>query len=276
MKRASREKLIRTLIVVIFLAILLFPVLILINTSLQSHENIKLWPPRFFQEFRFENYREAIFGEKSIMHAFSNSLQISVITMVLCIVVGMLAAYSVTRFDFKGKKLFLILIIVTQMFSPVILVNPMYVIFREMGLLNTKLALIIASTASSLPMTVWLLYSYFSQIPIEYEEAAWMDGATRLRGVFNFILPIAIPGIITAGLFAFIMAWGDLVFARSFILSPELRTVSIALTSFQDLYKTSWETQMAASVITAMPTFIIFILIQNHLVKGMTSQGVKG
>lgn len=162
------------------------------------------------------------------------------------------------------------------MFSPVILVNPMYVIFREMGLLNTKFALIVASTASSLPMTVWLLYSYFSQIPIEYEEAAWMDGATRLRGVFNFILPIAIPGIITAGLFAFIMAWGDLVFARSFILSPELRTVSIALTSFQDLYKTSWETQMAASVITALPTFIIFILIQNHLVKGMTSQGVKG
>lgn len=201
---------------------------------------------------------------------------ISLIVMILCIIIGILAAYSVTRFEFIGKKTFLMAIILTQMFSPVLLVNPMYLTFRSLNLLDTRISLIVANLASSLPMTIWLLYSYFSQIPKDYEESSWMDGCSRVRGIFDIILPLAMPGIITAGLFAFIASWGDIVFARTFITSFNLRTISQALTSFEDLYKTRWELQMAASVITSLPPFLIFLSIQKKLIQGMTTDGVKG
>ena len=124
-------------------------------------------------------------------------------------------------------------------------------------------------------MTIWLLYSYFSQIPKSYEEASWIDGCNKIQAIRYIILPLAFPGIITAGLFSFIMSWGDLVYAKAFILSPKLRTISLYLTDFRELYKTSWETQMAACVIAVIPPFILFMIIQKYLVRGMVSDGVK-
>lgn len=273
----KKGKITKTLIVALLIFMFLFPILILINTSLQAYEDIRVWPPKWFASpLQFSNYYEVLFGEKTILPAFLNSLTISLATMALCIIIGSLAAYAVTRFNFKGRDSFLLIIMASQMFSTVILVNPMYITFRDLGILDTKLSLVLANTAVSLPMTVWLLYSYFSQIPLDYEESSWMDGSTRLEGIKNIVLPISLPGLITAGLFAFLSSWGDILFARTFILSPELRTISQALTGFQDLYKTSWEMQMAASVITSIPPFIIFLFIQNHLVTGLSSGGVKG
>lgn len=273
----KKAKVIRTIIVAILVFLFLFPVLIMVNTSLQEYDDIISWPPQWFKRpLQWQNYYDVIFGEKTIMPAFFNSLIISLATMFTCVILASLAAYGVTRFDFLGKRYFLILILIAQMFSSVILVNAMYIIFRDLGLLNTRLSLVLGNTASSLPMTVWLLYSYFSQIPLEYEEAAWMDGSSRLQGIKNIILPLAMPGIITAGLFAFLSSWGDLVYARTFTTEVELRTVSQALMNFQDLYKTTWERQMAASVITTIPPFIIFSFIQRYLIKGLTSDGVKG
>jgi multiple sugar transport system permease protein len=148
----------------------------------------------------------------------------------------------------------------------------MYLIFKQSELLDTRLALIIANTASALPMTVWLLYSYFSQIPVIYEEAAWVDGCSRWQAIRYILLPLSLPGIITAGLFAFITAWGDIVYANALITSPALRTLPQALTDFRDLYKTTWETQMAASMITIIPPLLIFIAIQKHLIRGLNRQ----
>ncbi|KXB60818.1 hypothetical protein HMPREF1866_00268 [Lachnoanaerobaculum saburreum] len=125
-------------------------------------------------------------------------------------------------------------------------------------------------------MSLWLLYSYIKDIPVTLEEAAWMDGATRLEVVRFILAPLILPGLLTTGLFAFIRAYGDLLFARTFILSPENRTVAMALTDYQSLYKTTWETQMAASVITMIPTLIIFIFIQKFLIKGLLGDSIKG
>lgn len=275
--RKTTSKTIRSIVMLVLLLVLIFPILITISTSLKTYNQVLEWPPKIFEfPLQWSNYKEVLVGEKSIAPAFLNSLQVSVSVMILCILIGTMSAYAVTRFNFAGKKTFLVLIIATQMLSSVLLVNPMYVIFRNLGILNTKLALIIANTASSLPMTTWLLYSYFSQIPIDYEEAAWMDGASRRRGIKDVVLPMAIPGIITAGLFAFIGAWGEIVYAKTFIVSDNLRTIAQSLTDYQDLYKVSWELQMAASLVTTIPPFIIFLLIQNQLIKGMTQDGVKG
>lgn len=125
-------------------------------------------------------------------------------------------------------------------------------------------------------MSLRLLYSYIKDIPVTLEEATWMDGATRLEGVRFILAPLILPGLLTTGLFAFIRAYGDLLFARTFILSPENRTVAMSLTDYQSLYKTTWETQMAASVITMIPTLIIFIFIQKFLIKGLLGDSIKG
>lgn len=276
MMKIDSKILLRTIFVIICIFLLIFPIFILINTSLKTYGELHQWPPTWFStEAQWENYSEVLFGEKAILPFFTNSVKVSLATMLVCLVIGSLAAYGVTRYSFIGKKSFMVLVLITQMFSAVILVNPMYVIFRNFGLLNTHISLILANTATSLPMTIWLLYSYFSELPLFYEEASWMDGSTRLEGIINVVIPLAVPGIITAGLFAFITAWGDLIYARTFILDEAFQTLPHALTKFQDLYKTSWELQMSASVIMSIPPFIIFMLIQKHLTKGL-GEGVKG
>lgn len=271
----TKGKIFRSLLLLIFVCLSLFPVLVLLNTSLQTYEQIIAWPPSWFENLQFGNYAQVLGGEKSILPAFLNSLIVAFCTMLICLLVGILAAYALTRYRFVGKGGFLLMVVATQMFSSVILVNAMYVIFRRLGLLDSLFALVVANTATALPLTVFLLFSYFSQVPLTYEEAAWMDGSSRWQAIWHILLPMCLPGIVTAALFAFITAWGDLVYAKTLVVAPELRTLPLALTDFRDLYKTSWETQMAASVVTTLPPFLIFLVIQKHLVRGMSQQGLK-
>lgn len=269
--------LIKTIIMGIMIFLIIFPVFIMINTSLKTYNEILMWPPKWCQNnLHFENYKNIIIGEKSIVNPMLNSVIISSGTMILCITIGILAVYGVTRFNFKGKTEFLFVIIITQMFSSVILVNPMYIIFRNFNLLDTKLALILSNTATCLPMTIWLLHSYMSKIPLSLEEASMVDGCDRLMSIKKILIPLMYPGIISAGLFAFIVSWGDLVYANAFVLSENQRTISMALTNFQSLYKTTWETQMAASVLSTVPVFVMFIFIQKYLCNNIFSGGVKG
>lgn len=266
----------KTFVAIALVLCLIFPLIILLNSSLQSYYEIRSWPPVWFKSFNFANYQKVLVGKDSILPAMKNSFMVSSVSMLICILVGSLAAYATSRYRFSGKKVFLLICILTQMFSPTILVTPMFLIFKKIQLLDTLFALNLANTASALPMTIWLLNSYFQAIPLTYEEASWMDGSSRLQGIKNIIFPLAIPGIISAGIFAFIISWGDLVYAQSFITSPENRTISLALMNFQDLYKVEWEAQMAASIITSIPTIVIFIIIQKSLIRGLNAGGLKG
>lgn len=270
-------KSLRTIIYAIYIVVFISPILIMLNTSLKTYDDIIKWPPKWFgSNLRWINYKVVIIGEKSILPALKNSIIVSISSALICILVGVISAYAVTRYKFKFRKSVMLIMIITQMFSEVILAAPIYMVFRRFNLLDTKIALIIANCAVCLPMSLWLLYSYLSDIPREIEEAAWVDGCSRLQGVKFIVAPLIVPGLITAFLFAFIRAYGDLMFSRTFILSPENRTIAMALTDFQSLYKTTWETQMAASVVSMLPTLIIFIFIQKFLIKGIISDSVKG
>jgi len=270
-------KAIRTFFYSVFVFIFISPIFIMLNTSLKKYEDITKWPPTWFKApLEWVNYKTVLIGEKSILPALLTSFYVSIASAIICLLIGILAAYAVARYKFKLRKTVLLIIILTQMFSEVILASPIYIVFKNFGLLDTKLALIIANVVVCLPMSLWLLYSYIKDIPVTLEEAAWMDGATRLEGVRFILAPLILPGMLTTGLFAFIRAYGDLLFARTFILSPENRTVAMALTDYQSLYKTTWETQMAASVITMIPTLIIFIFIQKFLIKGLLGDSIKG
>jgi len=262
LKKKRMFKLLRTLIYAFYIFLFISPIFIMLNTSLKKYEDIIKWPPTWFSgKLEWVNYKTVLFGEKSILPALGTSFLISFASAFICVIIGILAAYAVARYRFRLRKGVLLLIILTQMFSEVILAAPIYMVFKHLG---------------CLPMSLWLLYSYIKDIPKEIEEAAWVDGCSRLQGVRFVLVPLMLPGLVTAGLFAFIRAYGDLLFSRTFILSAENRTLAMALTDYQSLYKTTWETQMAASVVSMIPTLIIFIFIQKFLIKGLISDSLKG
>lgn len=276
MKKSNLIKIVNTIITSIIIGLMISPIFIMISVAFKSYEEVTKWPPKFLPEvLNFDNFIVVWSGDSSIKTPFINSLIVSISAMILTIILGILAAYAVSRFKFKGRKVFLFLVIVTQMFSPVILIGPMYKIMTELNLLNTYLALIIPNTAFSLPMTVWLLYGYFEGVSKELEEAAMVDGCSRVQAISKVLVPILAPGVITAALFAFIITWNDLLFAQTFITDTEMRTLSVALTSYKSIFKTYWHKMMAASLFSVMPVFILFICIQKYLVKGLASGAVK-
>ena len=274
--RASIFKIINTLIVTIVIGLMIAPFFIMVSTSLKSYAEVTKWPPTWVPDvIRWENFSEVWSGDGNIRTAFTNSLIVSISTMLLCTVLGLFAAYSASRFKFAGKKIFLFGVIITQMFSAVILIGPMYGVVRDMGLLNTYLSLIIPNTAFSLPMTVWLLYGYLDGISPSLDEAAMLDGCTRTQALIKVLMPVLAPGLITSGLFAFIVTWNDLIFANSFITQPEMRTISLELTSYKSLFETYWHKMMAASLISVVPVLVLFLAIQKYIVKGLAAGGVK-
>lgn len=276
MKKSNLIKIVNTIITSIIIALMISPIIIMISVAFKSYEEVTKWPPKFLpQAINFNNFIDVWSGESSIKIPFINSLIVSISAMILTVILGILAAYAVSRFKFKGRKVFLFLIIVTQMFSPVILIGPMYKIMTELNLLNTYLALIIPNTAFCLPMTVWLLYGYFEGVSKELEEAAMVDGCTRVQAISKVLVPVLAPGVITAALFAFIITWNDLLFAQTFITKVEMRTLSVALTSYKSIFQTYWHKMMAASLFSVMPVFILFICIQKYLVRGLASGAVK-
>ena len=275
-KKSTVIKIINTLITALIIGLMIAPFFIMLSTAFKSYEEVTKWPPNWIPEvLKWNNFSEVWRDEGNIKRAFINSLIVSGSTMGICTILGTFAAYGVSRFKFKGKKPFLFLVIMSQMFSPVILIGPMYKIIVELGLLNTYLSLIIANTAFALPMTVWLLYGYLESISRNLEEAAMIDGCTRLQAVIKILMPLLAPGIITSGLFAFITSWNDLLFAQTFITKSEMKTLSVAITSYKSLFQTYWHKMMAASLISVVPVLILFLLIQKHLVKGLAAGGVK-
>ena len=270
-------KSIRTMLALLVVVCMIAPFFIMISTSLKTFEEVRIWPPTFIPEnINWSNYSEVWLGSSNIKTAFFNSIFVSTWAMVITVVLGTIAAYGVSRFDFKGKRVFLFLIIFAQMFSAVTLVAPMYKVMSGLGLLNTHLSLIIPNVAFSLPMCIWLMYGYMEGIPRSLEEAAMIDGCTGLQAVRRVIMPLLMPGVITAGLFAFIVTWNDLLFAQSFITKQELMTLPVALTTYKSIFDTYYHTMMASSVISVIPVFIIFLLIQKYLVKGLSAGAVKG
>lgn len=264
------------MLVTLVIGLMIVPFFIMISTSFKTFAEVTKWPPTWIPEiWNWQNYSAVWNEEGNMKRAFMNSLIVSSSTMILCTVLGSFAAYGVSRFTFTFKKLFMFSIIVTQMFSPVILIGPMYEIIRDLGLLNTYAALIIPNTAFALPMTVWLIYGYLEGISTSLEEAAMLDGCSRVQAVTKILMPMIAPGIITSGLFAFIISWNDLLFAQTYITKTEMNTLSVALTTYKTLFETYWHKMMAASVISVIPVFILFLFIQKYLVKGLASGGVK-
>lgn len=264
-------------LLILILIILLFPSFIMISTALKTYEGVFSWPPTWIPEnIQWNNFHSVLFGKYNFYNYFLNSFIVAGFTSLLCILLGLPASYAFSRFNFSGKKIFLFAVLATQMFSPVILIIPLYKVIRSMGLMDTYLSLIIANTSFALPMTIWLLTGYLQSIPDSLEEAAMIDGSSRLGALYRIILPLAAPGIVTSGIYAFILAWNDLIFALTFISKQEMRPITLALSDFAGKNIIYWHEMMAAAVLSVLPVAFLFSIVQKYLIQGLTAGSIKG
>ncbi len=200
----------------------------------------------------------------------------SLATVGLTLTVSAAGAYSLTRFRFPGRERIAGLILLTYMFAPIMIMIPFYILVKQLGIVNTHLALGLSYTTFCLPFCLWLLRAFFQSVPIELEEAALVDGAHRGRAVWHVVLPLALPGIIAAGIFTFILAWNDFLFALVLISSDELKTLPVGVNDLFNATIVDWGMIMAAGVMITVPAIGFFVGVQRHLIQGWGSGGLKG
>lgn len=234
-------------------------------------ERPSLWPAAP----TLEHYR-ALFGERAFWLPIRNSLVVAGATTLLCVTVGALAAYALARLEFPGKRLVLGFTLAVTMFPQISIVSPLYLVLRQLRLIDTYPGLVLPYITFAMPLTVWLLVGYFRQLPYDLEEAAMVDGATRWQSFVHVILPLAAPGLATTGILTFIYCWNEFLFALSFTLGPERQTVPVAIALFRGQYQVPWGQILAAAVVATAPVALLVLLFQRRIVQGLTAGGVKG
>ncbi len=253
-----------------------FPLLWMLSTALKPSDEIFATPPRLVPAtFTLTNFARLL-AETRFMTYFENSVVVSLATVLLTLAVSACGAYGLTRFRFRGREKISGLILLTYMFAPIMIIIPFYILVKELGLVNTRLALVLSYTTFCLPFALWLLRAFFQAIPLDLEEAALVDGATRFRAVLRIVLPLALPGIIATGIFTFILAWNDFLFALVLITSDELKTLPVGVNDLFNATIVDWGMIMAAGVMITVPAVAFFVAVQRYLVQGWGAGGVKG
>jgi multiple sugar transport system permease protein len=253
-----------------------FPLFWMLSTALKPSGEIFATPPRFVPLHpTLENFRR-LFADTSFLVFFRNSVAVAGATVLLTLAVSSLGAYALTRYRFRGREAVAGLILLTYMFAPIMIIIPFYILVKQLGIVNTRLALVLSYTTFCLPFCLWVLRAFFQSIPLELEEAALVDGAGRGRTVWHVVLPLALPGLIAAAIFTFILAWNDFLFALVLITSEELKTLPVGVNDLFNATIVDWGMIMAAGVMITVPTVCFFAAVQRYLVQGWGSGGVKG
>mgnify|MGYP001294634242 FL=1 len=271
----SKNKLQKTIIILIaysLFVLLVFPYFVMLITSLKDKTEMYKIPPNFFpQNWTFENFID-IWTVIPLSSYLLNSLIIAVGTTVLALLCALPAAYVLARLKFSGKNLYTYIIIVTQMFSPIVLLVGLYREIQFFGLMDSLFSLILVNTAFNQAFAVWILYGYFSTIPYELEQAAWIDGCTRMQALRKIVLPNAMPGIVTAVIFVFIAAWNEFVVALTFISTETTKPLTVGIHAFFGKYDIQWQYLFATSLVATIPVIILFLSIEKYLIAGLTAQ----
>jgi ABC-type glycerol-3-phosphate transport system permease component len=253
----------------------LFPVYWMVSSSFKpAAELFQSHPTLLPNSFSTVWYR-AIISQSNVQRYFVNSMVVAFSTMCISIAVTTLGAYSLTRFNFRGKKTFLLAILLSYIFPPILLMLPLYNALAKLGLVDSYLGVIFTHTTIVIPFSLWILKSYFKNVPVELEEAGLIDGLSRLGAFWRIIVPVTAPGILSVGLFSFILSWNEYLYASVFLTGPHFKTLPIGITEFIAQYDVRWGEIMATSVVTAMPVLVIFMCMQKYFVQGLTAGAVK-
>lgn len=266
----------RLLVAGILLVNGLFPALWILFTSLKTEAELTLkpitWIPR---NPTLANYVTAFTDQPLHLFLF-NSFMVALLSTALTIFVSVLAAYAIARLNLRHRGLILSAIIAVSTFPLVTLLVPLFEIMRALSLLNTWTALVLPYTVLSLPVCTLILVSFFEGIPRDLENAAMIDGCTRLGALFKVVVPLAAPGVFTAGILAFVNAWDEFLLALSFNSNPALRTLPVGIQLYQGEFAFPWPVISAALVVGIVPVAILIVIFQERVVSGLTAGGIKG
>lgn len=261
---------------IVIVAIYLFPVYWMVSTSLKTSDAIFASPPEWFPSaVQIDSYVTAILTNPVMLRALGNSAIIAVGTVILTLVLAAPAGYGMARLKLRYTGLMMLPFLVSQLVPTINLAVPLYVIFSRTGIVNTHLSLILANTIMTLPFAVILLRPFYLRIPGELEEAGVMDGAGRFAVFWRIVLPLVRPGLLTVGVFAFVMTWGEFAMALTLTTEQSVQPVTIVLNQFIGQYGTEWGPLMAASTVVALPIVILFVVLQRFVVGGLTAGSVK-
>lgn len=278
-KRLTRKKnILLSVVSVVILCILLFPLYWALITSLKTEQEIFQNPPTFYPHvLNSKSYAAQVeTGDFNMFRSFANSFLISVGATVIAVLLAVPASYGIAKYHFKGRKIMLLSFLVTQMLPVSVLLTPMFIMFKNMHVYNTWVAAVLADATIGIPFSVLILKNYFSSIPKDLEEAAYLDGCNKFTAFIRILIPIAKPGVMVCAIFSFLYAWGDLAYGMTFILDQEKRPITAGIFNFMGQYGTKWSYLTAFSVVTIIPVALIFIFMQKYIVSGMTSGAVKG
>jgi multiple sugar transport system permease protein len=261
---------------IVFVFVVMFPFLWMLISSIKPATELfgdKAFTP-YTSHPTMENYK-SVFFEHPFLRYLWNSTVVSTITTVYAVTVASFAAYAIARLQFKGKTFILGIVLSVSMFPQIATITPIYIFLKNLGLTNSYLGLIIPYSTFALPLSIWILVTFFRKIPLDLEEAAKIDGATLMQTYWKVIMPLALPGIFTTAILVFIAAWNEFFFALTINTDDKYKTVPIGIAMFQGQFTIPWGEIAAATVVVSVPLVIMVLIFQRRIVSGLTSGSVK-
>jgi ABC-type glycerol-3-phosphate transport system permease component len=264
-----------TLARVLILTALLFPLYWMLSASLTAEAQLFDAPSVVPRTLSFDHYR-ALFDARDFLVPVRNSLVVAGLTTTLVIPIAASAAYALARLPLPGKHALLAVVLAVSMFPQISIVAPLYLLLRELQLLNTYPGLVLPYLTFSMPLAIWLLTGFFRHLPRDLEEAAMLDGASRTRILREIVFPIAAPGLASTAILTFLYCWNEFLFALSFTLGPERYTVPVAIALFRGRYQVPWGEVLAGAIVATIPVVVLVVVFQRHIVAGLTAGASKG
>lgn len=275
-KKRNILEFLRYFILSIMVFCALFPLYWMIKSSFTPAQELFSSNPSLIPHIFSLEWYQTVLANSSVVHYFLNSFIVAFSTMCISLVVTTLGAYSLTRFKYKGRKVILMAVLSSYLFPSILLLLPLYSILSSLSLLDSFAGIIITHTTITIPYSLWILRSYFEDVPVELEEAGMIDGLSRLGTFIHIVLPITSPGILSCGLFSFILSWDEYLYASVLLSDVQLKTLPIGIMEYITSFDVRWGEIMATAAITTIPVIIMFVLIQKRFVQGLTDGAVKG
>ncbi len=267
---------VRQITILALLVFAMFPCYWMLVSSLRPSQELFTVPPRLLPTSITSQWYDVVLRNTKMPRYFLNSFVVSSLSMCVSILIATLGAYSMTRFSYPGQRAILLAVLGSYVLPPVLLLLPLYLTLGLLGLINTYVGVIVTHVTFTAPFCLWLLRSFFRAIPVDLEEAAMVDGTTRLGAFARVVLPVAAPGILSTGLFGFIQSWNEYLFASVLLTGEARKTVPIGIAEFISQFDIRWGEVMAASTLATIPVVLLFVVIQRHFVRGLMAGAIKG
>ncbi|MFO1209941.1 MAG: carbohydrate ABC transporter permease [Amaricoccus sp.] len=256
------------------------PMLWMLLTSIKSGFAALQFPPQWIPaEPTLDSYRKLLDPANSVgqdfLRFFANSLLVSTLTTILGVVVAVPAAYAFSRFSFPGRRFLFFAVLLRNMFPAVIFLVPLFILMRWLHLVNTPFSLVLTYLTFGLPLAIWLLKGFFDNIPVQLEQAARIDGATRFQAFRMIVMPLSVPGIVATAIYSFIGAWNEYIYAYTFLSKNDQLTLPVGIQRFFSENTTDWPGLMAASFMMSVPVVVLFLVLQRYFVRALTEGAVK-